>query len=53
MALLIHDVEPRYLDEHLSKESVTEGKKCVYDPNHLVHVGGVWHKVAPTEVQER
>ena len=53
MALFFHDVEPGYLDEHFSEESVTKRKKCVYDPNHLVHVRGVGHEVAPPEVEER
>ena len=53
MALFFHDVEPGYLDEHFSEESVTEGKKCVNDPDHLVHVGGVGNKVAPPKVEER
>ena len=51
-ALLLHHVEPGDLDEHLAEESVTEREECVDDADHLVDVGGVGDKVAPTQVEE-
>ena len=51
-ALLLHDVEPGDLDEHLPEESVTEREERVDDADHLVDVGGVGREVAPAQVEE-
>ena len=40
------------MDEHLPEEPVTEREEGVDDADHLVDVGGVGDKVAPTQVEE-